>query len=326
MRNAGPEDLQRIHEIGVAAWRPIYERCRHLAGDEIFFDMFGGWHLTKCRYRREWVANPNPPRVIVTEAEGRVVGFATWTPLNSRAGEVSENAVDPRFQGRGIGTRQVRRIMEIITAQGCEAACVLTWLDPSHAPARAQYRAAGLTRPIPMAWYLNSLHLVANDPLPSGLRVVTGQREHEGALEEIIETVWTPIFNENDRRTDGAFTKCYPEAMDRKRQEVTKRLEQRPETVCVALRGSVPVGFCLVDCELGKNCGTIASLGVSPAARGRGVATALCMAAFQCFRNVGLRHTRLIAGYGEDSEMTRCFANTIGLHRQIPIVGLFSLL
>ena len=324
IRKASVSDLPRIQEIGVAAWRPIYQRCQHILGDETFFDMFGGWYLTKCRYKKEWVEDPKRSRVIVTELDGQVVGFATWHPLNPKAGEVSENAVDPKFQGRGIGTRQVKKVLEFIKQEGAEVAYVLTWLDPTHAPARAQYRAAGLTRPIPMAWYVNSLQAVANDPVRPDLKVLTGSPEHKDALMQIIEAVWRPIFDENSRRTEGVYATCYPDALDKKKEAISKRMTEKPQSLRVVLDGGQPVGFCLRDFDEATKCGSISSLGVLLWARGRGAATALCIEAFRSFRERGLRHARMIVNHGEDTDSTRAFCNTIGLHRQIPIVGLFG--
>ena len=328
IRNASVPDLDRLHEIAVAAWTPIHDSCLRILGDAIFSDMFSGWYLNWCRFKKEWVEDPKQSRVIVTELDGQVVGFATWHPLNPKAGEVSGNAVDPKFQGRGFGSRQVKKIIEIIKAQGAQAAYVLTWLDPTHAPARAQYRAGGLTRPIPMAWYMNSLHAVANDPIRPSLKVVPATPGYKPALMEITETVWGPIADENSRRTGGVYALCYPDMINKKKEDVSKRLAEKPETVSIVLDAERPVGFCLLDLngpwEKEKKCGGISSLGVLPAARGRGAATALCMEAFRAFRERGLRHARMIVSHGEDTDSTRCFCNTIGLHRQIPIVGLFG--
>jgi ribosomal protein S18 acetylase RimI-like enzyme len=324
IRKASVSDLDRIHEIAVAAWTPIYDSCLRILGDAIFSDMFSGWYLNWCRFKKEHVEDPARSRVIVTELDGQVVGFATWHPLNPKAGEVSGNAVDPKFQGRGFGSRQVKKVIEYIKAEGAQAAYVLTWLDPTHAPARAQYRAGGLTRPIPMAWYMNSLHAVANDPIRPRLKVTPATPECKAALMEIIGAVWEPIADENSRRTGGVYALCYPDLINKKKEDVCKRLAEKPETLSVVLDGGRPVGFCLLDLDEPKKCGSISSLGVLPSARGRGAATALCMEAFRAFRERGLRHARMIVGHGEDTESTRCFCNTVGLHRQIPIVGLFG--
>ena len=73
IRAAGAADRQRIHEIAVAGWRPIYARFRMIVGERMWQDLWGDWE-------ESWFADAPaqyPERAIVTEVDGQVGGFAT---------------------------------------------------------------------------------------------------------------------------------------------------------------------------------------------------------------------------------------------------------
>lgn len=321
IRHAAADDLPRIHQISVAAWTPIYEhRRKYVVGDEIFKDLWGGWR------QHQRVAPEAIDRAIVTVADGIVIGFATWRQINHRAGEILSNAIDPPWQGRGLGVRQIRRVMEILKAQGCECASVFTGLDPAHAPARGQYYAVGLTRHITTSVYMNPVSAVPNAYKPPGVTVRRSSHQDLPALMEIVDSVWTSIIDENNRRTGGLFALCYPNAIADKKQSLSKWLMVNPASVLLACQDTRPVGFCHLDLDPAKNSGTIDLLGVEPQARHMGAATALVLEAARILRERALRYIWLKAGPGENTEATRGLCHKIGLHREIPSVWLFGAL
>ena len=320
IRRATVADLERIQEIAVAAWTTIYEhRRKNVVGDEIFADMWGGWR-TNQRVKKEDVGD----RVIVTELDGKIVGFATWRVLNPKAGEITANAIDPALQGRGHGTRQVREVLAILKAQGCECANVFTGLDPAHGPARGQYYNLGLSLSITTSVYMNHVSAVPDLPRRAGLAVAPATAEHTGALTDIIESVWQPIFAENNRLTNGLFAVCYPDAMAKKKEVVVKRLNGSAHGLLLVRDGGRPVGLCLLDLAPNKSYGSITLLGVLPEVRLRGAATALCTEAVRLLRERGMRYVWLQAGPGENTEATRCLCHKLGLHREIPSIWLFG--
>ena len=81
-------------------------------------------------------------RVIVAELEGQVVGYASFSLDRERkVGTVEDNAVDPDYRGRGIGTALQTRIKEIFKQEGMEYAMVTT-MEHDH-PARRVYEKVG---------------------------------------------------------------------------------------------------------------------------------------------------------------------------------------
>jgi len=65
-------------------------------------------------------------------------------------------AVEPDFQGRGIGTALTEFALEQMKDAGLSVAMVETGGDPGHSPARQTYEKAGF-RLLPIARYFKKL-------------------------------------------------------------------------------------------------------------------------------------------------------------------------
>lgn len=82
------------------------------------------------------------------------IGFVTWhCDAARRVGEIGNNAVDPGWQGRGVGTALHRHALEVFRARGMEVARVATGLDEGHAPARRAYAKVGFAVGLPSITY-----------------------------------------------------------------------------------------------------------------------------------------------------------------------------
>ena len=157
IRYATPDDAQRCGDIAVAAWQRVYDAWLDLLGQSLWAQNCAGWEPDK-RSQVEAHIRDHEGLAIVTELEGSVVGFLTFHPhTDKNMGEIGNNAVDPDYQGRGIGTLQCKRALEIFRERGMTAAKVGTGLDEGHAPARAMYEKAGFDRSTPHVTYYMKL-------------------------------------------------------------------------------------------------------------------------------------------------------------------------
>jgi len=157
IRPARESDMEQVRRIAVEAWRPIFEQFRKTYGDEFFFNKYPDWEEHKGsrvvgQFKRD------PSCMLVTECAGRVVGFITfYLQEDVKIGVIGNNAVHPDFQGRGVGSRQYREVLELFRKKGMKFATVHTGLDPSHAPARAAYEKVGFKQGHPSVEYFLKL-------------------------------------------------------------------------------------------------------------------------------------------------------------------------
>ncbi len=153
MRHARGDDVEAMREIAIKAWEPIYEGYRKAMGDELFTVLHKDWRKRKAdAVQRHFELHPE--WTLVTEKEGKVVGFITFSlDQEKKIGEIGNNAIHPQHQGRGLGTAQYRRVLSIFREEGMTYASVETGLDEAHAPARAAYEKVGFKKTIPGAVY-----------------------------------------------------------------------------------------------------------------------------------------------------------------------------
>nr|WP_237743669.1 GNAT family N-acetyltransferase [Pleurocapsa sp. PCC 7319] len=88
---------------------------------------------------------------------GSTVGFvAVKLDSESSMGEIYMVAVDPDFQGQGIGSALIEFALDWMKNAGMSVAMVDTGGDPGHAPARRTYEKVGFEL-LPIARYFEKL-------------------------------------------------------------------------------------------------------------------------------------------------------------------------
>ena len=105
IRRAQHDDIEAICAVDARAFGTgPYAAARDREGDPAWRDRrraeITAWY--RAHYRETFVA----------VAERRVVGLAGYRPVEGTTGVIHNNAVDPDYQGRGISTLLVRRVIE----------------------------------------------------------------------------------------------------------------------------------------------------------------------------------------------------------------------
>jgi len=133
------EDINRILEITRIAWSEatIYKLIEDRYG------VIGNkrWYERKIEEIETFCRN-YPSNVIVAIEEGKVVGYATYSiNYNDKTGIVGNNAVDPAYQGRGIGTAMNKWIVDFFRNEKLKIATVSTLINDI--PAQKVYEKNG---------------------------------------------------------------------------------------------------------------------------------------------------------------------------------------
>ena len=139
IRKAIPEDIARILEITKVAWG-TYSMARLM---EDRYGIIGGkrcWEYKVMDLKRQ--CEEALDRIFVAVEDGKVSGYATFGVDETRKiGHVLNNAVDPEFQRRGIGSALHRRVLDELKERGMSFAVVTTM--EHDLPARRIYEKHG---------------------------------------------------------------------------------------------------------------------------------------------------------------------------------------
>ncbi len=140
IRAGTPADMARIQEIVEEIWAIgadfVMEEKYGAVGDQ----RWDRWLVPKVM-SRIW---DEIDSLLVTEDDGEIIGFITYMMSGSRkVGTVHYNGVARQGRGKGVGTLQVQKVLEIFREAEMEYACVGTGMNEGHAAARRVYEKCG---------------------------------------------------------------------------------------------------------------------------------------------------------------------------------------
>ena len=149
-------DAEAVVGLSLRAWEPVFASLEQTLGTEIFGLLHPDWRADQQKAVEDVCAAERFP-VWVAEADARAVGFVAVALQPERSmGEIYMVAVNPDFQGGGIGTALSEFALAWIKDAGMVVAMVETGGDPGHAAARHTYEKVGCTQ-LPIARYFKKL-------------------------------------------------------------------------------------------------------------------------------------------------------------------------
>ena len=150
-------DVGAVVDLSLRTWAPVFASIERALGSGIFRRLHPDWREDQRRAVRE-VCAAEKSRVWVAEVDGSVVGFVATEVFDAgrSMGETSMLAVDPDYQGGGIGTALTEFALDRLRDAGVRVAMVETGGDPGHAAARRTYEKAGYVLS-PVARYFKNL-------------------------------------------------------------------------------------------------------------------------------------------------------------------------
>ena len=150
-------DAEAVVDLSLRAWAPVFASLEQVLGSEVFGRLHPDWREDQRRAVQDVLA-AKKGRVWVAEVDGTAVGFVAievFDPERSM-GETSMLAVDPDYEGGGIGTALTEFALDRLKDAGMKVATVETGGDPGHAAARRTYEKAGYVL-LPIARYFKNL-------------------------------------------------------------------------------------------------------------------------------------------------------------------------
>ena len=150
-------DTEAVVALSLRAWAPAFASLEQVLGSDIFRRQHPDWREDQRRAVEE-VCAAKKGRVWVAEVGTSIVGFVAVELHHPERGmgEISILAVDPDYQGGGIGTTLTNFALDRLKDAGMKVAMVETGGDPGHAAARRTYEKAGYTL-LPIARYFKNL-------------------------------------------------------------------------------------------------------------------------------------------------------------------------
>jgi ribosomal protein S18 acetylase RimI-like enzyme len=150
-------DTDVVVEFSLRAWEPAFASLEQVLGSEIFRRQHPDWRLDQRRAVETALA-AEKTSVWVAELGAGAVGFVAVELHHpeDNMGEISMLAVDPDYQGSGIGTVLTEFALDRLKDAGMTVAMVETGGDPGHAAARRTYEKAGYVH-LPIARYFKNL-------------------------------------------------------------------------------------------------------------------------------------------------------------------------
>ncbi|NJL40396.1 MAG: GNAT family N-acetyltransferase [Leptolyngbyaceae cyanobacterium RM2_2_4] len=152
-----PHQLDAVIRLSLRAWSPVFDSIQNVLDAEVYQQFYpNGWRVSQQKAVAD-VCAAEDTNVWVAMDAGFTVGFvAVKLHLEDSMGEVYMVAVDPDFQGRGIGTALMEFAMDWMKQAGMAIAMVETGCDSGHAPARHTYEKLGFGL-FPTAKYFKKL-------------------------------------------------------------------------------------------------------------------------------------------------------------------------
>lgn len=152
-----PHHLDAVVRLSLRAWSPVFESIQKGMNADVYQAFYpDNWRVSQQKAVEDVCAAEDMNVWVAIEA-GLTVGFiAVKLHSEDSMGEIYMVAVDPDFQGHGIGSTLIELALDWMKDGGMSVAMVETGGDPGHAPARHTYEKVGFGL-FPVARYFKKL-------------------------------------------------------------------------------------------------------------------------------------------------------------------------
>ena len=121
-----PHQLDAIVRLSLRAWNPVFDSIEKVMDIEVYQHFYPDWQVDQKKAVED-VCNSEDTNVWVAIEAGTVAGFvAVKLDLESSMGEIYMLAVEPDFQGCGIGSALSEFALDRMKDSGMSVAMVET--------------------------------------------------------------------------------------------------------------------------------------------------------------------------------------------------------
>jgi GNAT superfamily N-acetyltransferase len=151
------EQLDAVIRLSLRAWEPVFDSIQKAMSANVYRVFYPQhWRVSQQKAVEDVCAAEDTKVWVAIEADSTVGFVAVKLHLEDSMGEIYMVAVDPDYQGRGIGSALTEFALDWMKDAGMSIAMVETGGDPGHAPARHTYEKAGFGL-FPVARYFKKL-------------------------------------------------------------------------------------------------------------------------------------------------------------------------
>ncbi len=149
--------LDAVIRLSLRAWAPVFDSIQNAMDADVYREFYpDDWRVNQQKAVED-VCAAEDTNVWVAIDTGSTVGFvAVKLDSESSMDEIYTIAVDPDFQGNGIGTALTEFALDGMKDAGMSVAMVETGGDPGHERARRTYQKVGFGL-LPIARYFKKL-------------------------------------------------------------------------------------------------------------------------------------------------------------------------
>jgi ribosomal protein S18 acetylase RimI-like enzyme len=150
--------LDAIIRLSLRAWSPVFDSLQQVMDLDVYRAFYpDNWRVSQQKAVEDVCAAEDTNVWVAAIATDSTAGFiAVKLHPEDSMGEIYMVAVDPDFQGQGIGTALTQFALDWMKNAGMSIAMVETGGDPGHAPARHTYEKLGFGL-LPIARYFKKL-------------------------------------------------------------------------------------------------------------------------------------------------------------------------
>jgi GNAT superfamily N-acetyltransferase len=149
--------LDAVVRLSLRAWAPVFDSIQKVMDLDVYRAFYpDNWRVSQQKAIEDVCAADDTNVWVAIDTDSTVGFVAVKLHSEDSMGEIYMIAVDPDFQGQGIGTKLIEFALNWMKEAGMSIAMVETGDDPGHETARRTYEKAGFGL-FPVARYFKKL-------------------------------------------------------------------------------------------------------------------------------------------------------------------------